>query len=245
MAEQIKILVVDDDVNFGNTLTKILSAKGYAVLSQKDGFGALDLVQQQEFDVVLMDIKMPVMNGVETYKKIKTIRPGLCVILMTAFSVDTLIQDAMKEGVYAVVRKPFEVNSVINMIERSKTGALLAIVDDDPNICKTMKSTLEGKGYSVTTCLSGEEIISCAKDRSYDIYFIDVKLPVLNGLETYLEIKKINPKAVVVMMTGYRQDAEELIQEGIKNGVYSCLYKPFDMNSVIRIIEEISTKKPH
>jgi two-component system, NtrC family, response regulator HydG len=245
MVGKIKVLVVDDDVNFGNTLSKILFVKGYEVSTLRDGFATLDLVRQQEFDVVLMDIKMPVMNGVETYKKIKAIKPNLWVILMTAFSVDALIQDAMKEGVYAVIRKPFEVDSLISMIERSKEGALLAIVDDDPNICKTMQLAIEKKGYSVTTCLTGEEIIACTKDRPYDIYFIDIKLPVLNGLETYMEIKKINSKAIVVMMTGYRQEADELIQQGFQNGVYACLYKPFDMDAVIKIIEDISNKKQH
>ena len=235
-------MIVDDDANFCNTLAKILAKKGYETLLANSGFHALELVKEKTVDIVLMDIKMPVMNGVETYKKLKTIKPNLRVIMMTVFSVDDLIKDAVKEGVYAVVRKPFDAETIINMIEKSKDGALVVIVDDDPNICKTMKSILERKGYGVNTCLTGEEVIALAKKRRHDVFCVDMKLPVLNGLEVYLEIKKINPKAVVIMMTAYRQEMDELIKQGIQDGAYTCLYKPLDMDEVIKIIDKVSER---
>lgn len=237
------VLIVDDDANFCGTLSKILAMKGYQTTMAESGFQALDLIKEKQFDVVLMDIKMPVMNGVETFKKIKNIRPGIVVIMMTAFSVDDLMNDAIKEGAYAVIRKPVDIDAVINMIEKSKNGALLAVVDDDPEICKTMKQILEKKGYSVVTCATGEEAIAFAGERAFDIIFIDMKLPVLNGLETYLEIKKINSKTIAVMITAYRQEADELIKQAIEKGAYSCLYKPFEMDEAVRIIEEVSKKK--
>lgn len=244
MGENTKLLIVDDDVNFGNTLSKVLAKKGYETTTAKDGFRALELMKENEFDTVLMDIKMPAMNGVETYKKIKEIRPSTVVIMMSAFSVADLIREAVKEGAYAVIRKPFEIETIINMIEKAKSGALLAIVDDDPGICKSMKNVLEKKGYSVTTCATGEEAISLARMRPQDIIFIDMKLPVLNGLEVYSEIKKINPKAVAVIMTAYRQEMDELVKQALKKGAYACLYKPFDMDEAIKIIDEVSKREP-
>ena len=242
MNEKTKVLIVDDDVNFCNTLAKVLAKRGYETTCSNSGARAMEIVKEKPMDIVLMDIKMPVMNGVETYKKLKIIRPGIRVILMTAFSVEDLIKDAVSEGVYAVVHKPFDIDTVMSMIEKSKNGALIAIVDDNPNICSTMKNVLEKKGYSVSACSTGEEAIALAKDRAHDIYCIDMKLPVLNGLETYLEIKKINPLAIVIMMTAHRQEMDELIKQAIKNGAYTCLYKPFDMNEAIKIIDEISAK---
>ena len=243
MPNQTSVLIADDDANFCNTLSKILQKKGYAITTAESCQRAIDLVKERPFDVILMDIKMPVMNGVDAYKNIKQIRPSAVVIFMTAFAVEDLIKDAVKEGAYAVIKKPFDIDAVVNMIEKSKNGALLAVVDDDPNIGKTMKDVLERKGYSTTTCLTGEEAIALAKDRPRDIFFIDVKLPVFNGLETYLEIKKANPQAVVVMMTAYRQEVDDLVRQAIEKGAYSCLYKPFNMDKAIKIIEEIFKKK--
>lgn len=243
MAERTSILIVDDDVNFVKSIAKILALKGYETVTADSGACALDLLKSRAFDIVLMDIKMPVMNGVDTFRKMKAARPDTVAILMTAFSVDDLIRDALKEGCYAVVRKPFDIDSVVNMIEKAKNGILIAVVDDDPNICESMKRILEKKGYSVTSCLSGEEVIALAKERIYDVFFLDMKLPVLNGLETYLEIRKINAKAVVVVMTAYRQEMEDLVKAAVSKGAYTCLYKPFDMNEAVNIIDRIAAKK--
>ncbi len=243
MNKKTSVLIVDDDANFCSSLLKILTKKGYEMLSADSGFRAVELIKEKPFDVILMDIKMPVMNGVATYKKIKQIRTSTVIIFMTAFSVEDLVKDAIREGAYAVITKPFDIDTMVNMIEKSRKGALLAVVDDDPNIVKTMKNVLERKGFSITTAPTGEEAIALAKDRPRDIFFIDMKLPVLNGLETYMEIRKVNPEAVVVMMTAYQQEMDELVRQALEKGAYSCIYKPFDMDEVIRIVEEVSKKK--
>ncbi|MFA5143721.1 MAG: response regulator [Candidatus Omnitrophota bacterium] len=243
MPNQTSVLIVDDDANFCNTLAKVLKKKGYITTTAENGQRAVDLVKERSFDAILMDVKMPVMDGVEAYKKIRQIRKSEVVIFMTAFSIEDLIKETVRDGAYAMVKKPFDIDTVVNMIEKSKKGVLLAIVDDDPNAGKAMKSVLERKGYSITTCLTGEEAIALAKDRPRDIFFIDMKLPVLNGLETYLKIRKVNPEAVVVMMTGYRQEMEEMVKQAMEKGAYSCLYKPFNMDEAIKIIEEIFDKK--
>jgi DNA-binding NtrC family response regulator len=243
MPNQTSVLIVDDDTNFCFTLSKILEKKGYATTIAENGQRAIELLKEKAFDAILMDVKMPVINGMEAWKRIKQIRSSATIIFMTAFSVEDLIKEVIREGAYAVIKKPFDIDTVVNMIEESKNGVLLAVVDDDLNTGKTMKNALERKGFSITTCLTGEEGIALAKDRPRDIFFIDMKLPVLNGLETYLEIRKANPEAVVVMMTAYRQEMDELAKQAIEKGAYSCLYKPFDMDKAIRIVDEIAAKK--
>jgi CheY-like chemotaxis protein len=223
MPNQTSVLIVDDDPNFSNTLSKILEKKGYATTIAENGQRALDLVKERWYDVILMDVKMPVMDGVEAYRKIRQIRENEIVIFMTAFSIEDLIKETVNAGAYAMIKKPFDIDTIINMIEKSKKGFLLAIVDDDPNAGKAMKSILERKGYSITTCLTGEEAIVLAKDRPRDIFFIDMKLPVLNGLETYLNIRKVNPEAVVVMMTGYRQEMDDMVKQAIKRCLFLSL----------------------
>lgn len=243
MADRMSVLIVDDDTGFRKTLSQILSKKGYETIEAESGFKAIEILKERPVGIVLMDIKMPVMDGVQTYKKLKQIRPGTAVIMMTAFAVDELINEAVKEGVFAVLRKPFDIDAAIKTIEKARNGAYLAIVDDDPEFCKTMKQILEKKGYKVETCCNGKECLLAAKDKPIDIFFIDMKMPLLNGLETYLELKKIKPDAVAVMMTAYRQESDEIVKKAIDDGGYCCLYKPFDMDEAIKIIDEILKKK--
>ena len=245
MDKKTGVLVVDDDVGFRKTLSRILTAKGYEVAEAEDGFKAVDILKERSFEVILMDIKMPAMDGVQTYKKLKQVRPDTTLIMMTAFAVDDLIAEAVKEGAYAILRKPLDIDATINMIEKAKNGAYLAVVDDDPEFCKSMKQVLEKKGYKTITCSSGKECVSLAKNKPVDVFFIDMKMPVLNGLETYLELKKIKPDAVAVVMTAYPQETSDIVKEAIDNGGYCCLYKPFDMDDAIKIIDEVRKKKTH
>jgi DNA-binding NtrC family response regulator len=70
-----------------------------------------------------------------------------------------------------------------------------------------------------------------------------MKLPTLNGLETYLAIKNICPETVAVFMTAYRQEVAELVEEAINNNAYACLYKPLDMSELLSLTSEILKKK--
>jgi len=70
-----------------------------------------------------------------------------------------------------------------------------------------------------------------------------MKLPTINGLETYLAIKEINPEAVVIMMTAYRPEVTELVEEALDSNAYTCLYKPLDMEELVRLVDEIRERQ--
>jgi two-component system response regulator (stage 0 sporulation protein F) len=69
-------------------------------------------------------------------------------------------------------------------------------------------------------------------------------MPVMNGLEVYHALREIKPYIKVIMMTGYRQEVQDLVEEAIKNKAYTCIYKPFDVEEVLKLVEEILAKKP-
>jgi len=244
VAEKTRVLIVDDDVLFIDTLSDILKEKGYEVVAVKSGEEALKKVKGTPFDIVLLDIKLPVMDGVEAFKGIKKINPRIPIIMMTAFSVEDLIRDALKEGAYGVLHKPLDIDKVIAMIEAAKKdGCLIMVVDDDPNTRETLKDILENKGFVVTLAKDGEKAIKLAKESPEDVVFIDMKLPVLNGLQTYLELKKINPKITAILITAYREEMQDLIESALRQGAYTCLYKPFDPQKILQLIEEITQKR--
>ena len=234
-----KILIVDDDKEFCTSMADILEAKGYAVESENSGEAAIAKVSarggsasggKEPSDVILMDIKMPTMNGVEAFKHIKKISPGTVVIMVTAYSLENLINEALAEGAFGVLHKPLDIDKLIEQIELVKErGMLILVTDDDPATRETFKDVLEAKGYKVSTAATGEEAIEQSKERPDDILFIDMKLPALNGLETYLAIKEINPRAIAVIITGYYEGMKDLIDKALEKGAYTYLTKPLDM----------------
>jgi len=237
--EKTNILVVDDLRSIRLTLGGILEDKGHNVVTVEDGYQAIAAVKSKHFDVIFMDIKMPGINGVQTFREIKKVDPKAAVVMMTAYSVEDLVKEALEEGAYAVVYKPFEIDKIVALIgELLQEKTLILVVDDQFGDRETLKAILEDKGYRVATAADGAEAIRMVKEKHYDIIFLDVKLPGIDGVETFEQVRQIDPKAVVIMMTGYTE--EELLRKAISGGAYTCLYKPFDMEKVITLVEEIA-----
>ncbi|MBC8252862.1 MAG: response regulator [Ardenticatenia bacterium] len=123
MATKASILVVDDDVSLCKTMSLILKHKSYAVATANDGREAIERVQQTPFDMIFLDIKMPHIDGVESYRRIKAIRPDAVVMMMTAYAVEDLAQQALEEGASGILYKPLHIDRVIAIIEKRPSRA--------------------------------------------------------------------------------------------------------------------------
>ncbi len=236
------ILVVDDIRSMRLTLGGILEDEGHNVVTVEDGYQAIEAVKKTHFDAIFMDIKMPGINGVQTFREVKKIEPKAAVVMMTAYSVEDLVKEALEEGAYAVVYKPFDIDKIIALIQEllgDKT--LILVVDDQFGDRETLKVTLGDKGYRVATAADGSEAIKMVKERHYDIIFLDIRLPDMNGVQTFEQVKEIDADIAVIMMTGYTE--EELVKRAVSAGAYTYVYKPFDMDKVITLVEKIVKEK--
>ncbi|MEE8168505.1 MAG: response regulator [Candidatus Hydrothermarchaeales archaeon] len=121
MKGKTRVLVVDDDAGTCETLSDILLETTCQVTMARDGFEAIEKMKGESFDVVLMDIKMPGINGVETYKEMKKINPEAKVVMMTAYVGDDLVAEALKEGASTVLYKPLDIGKMIDIIKGKST----------------------------------------------------------------------------------------------------------------------------
>jgi two-component system response regulator HydG len=235
-----KILIVDDDYSILDTLRDVLEYKGHEVLTVGSGPEAIEMVGKDLFDVVLADIKMPGINGVDTFIEIKKISPETAVIMMTGFSVEELVQKALREGVYACVYKPFDIEKILKMLENIQKRTVILVVDDRVESVESLKDALEGKRQRVMIAKSGEQAVDIVRTEKVDIVLLDVVMPGISGVETLKKIKEIRPETTVVMMTAYA--VEDMVQEAVKAGAYACITKPFNLEKVVQIIEEVRQK---
>jgi CheY-like chemotaxis protein len=119
MTERARILIVDDDVSQSQTLSLILRHKGYVVETANDGLEAIRKVEAAPFDITFIDIKMPLMNGVETYRRIREVCPDLLVTMMTAYALEDLVQQGLEEGVRGILYKPLDIELMLSTIEEA------------------------------------------------------------------------------------------------------------------------------
>jgi DNA-binding NtrC family response regulator len=233
----IKVLVVDDQIGMRLTLKGILSKKGYQVSLAEDGFKALEEAAKTKFNVIFMDVKMPGMSGVETFIKMKEINPNAAVIMMTAFALEDEIKLAIKEGAYAVMHKPFNMEKMFDLIAECLENRPLVLVVDDSVIERQLLLTLlDDKGYKMCSVETGEECLSQLAAKRYQVILLDISLPGMDGIETLKKVKELRPDTAVIMVSGHSE--KELLEKAMKEGSYAYLHKPFDASMLVDVMEK-------
>ncbi|HZK61407.1 MAG TPA: response regulator, partial [Anaerovoracaceae bacterium] len=142
---QTNILIVDDELNVRQLLSKILSKEGYTVYTAGDGVDALELFQTTNIDIIISDIKMPRMTGIELLHKIKQLDPDVGFILITAFATTETAIDALKSDAQDYVTKPFDFSEILMAVK------------------KTSFSGQQGYNYSSNGNLSSDEFKTKSK----------------------------------------------------------------------------------
>ena len=119
MAKKISILIVDDEESVRDSLLNWFKEDGYDVECAENAKKALVLLESNNFDIILADIKMPGMDGLEMLRRIKTMKNDSIIIVMTAFAtVDTAVQ-ALKDGAFDYVTKPFDPDDLSHLIRNA------------------------------------------------------------------------------------------------------------------------------
>ena len=111
------ILVVDDNKDFADVFCDILKANNYKAESCYGGAQAVELTKGNTYDIMFLDIRMPDMDGIQTLREIKKLRPKTTVIMMTGYSVDEMVHQALEEKASDIIYKPFEIEKVLSLIE--------------------------------------------------------------------------------------------------------------------------------
>ncbi len=124
------------------------------------------------------------------------------------------------------------------MIKKDHSQVRILIVEDDQDLRESLSTALRDEGYAVISAQDGDEAIKCVQEHKVTVIFMDICLPDMNGVETYKAIKKIQPTAKTVMMTGFF--VQDAVNEAISAGAYDILYKPFTMDDLLTVIKKIT-----
>lgn len=126
-----RILVVDDEESMRFLLREVMVREGYDVETAADGLQAVDKVRSENFDLVIMDIRMPGMDGIQALKEMRRIRPHLVVLMITAHGTSPIAIEAIREGAYDYFNKPFELSEMRIVVRRAlEKQALINHVTD-------------------------------------------------------------------------------------------------------------------
>ncbi len=117
--EQLRILLVDDEVDFASTLAERLVLRGFQAAVATSGMGALKHVRENDFSVLILDVKMPGIDGLGLMAEVKRKRPDLPVILLTGHGSVANAETGMKEGAFDYLMKPIDIDELIETIRNA------------------------------------------------------------------------------------------------------------------------------
>lgn len=237
---KIRLLMVDDELEFLEATSRALSRRGFEVSGAEDGETALKELSQKAIDVVVLDVKMPGMDGVDCFRQIKLLFPQIPVVLLTGHGNIQQAFETSKEGVVEYLTKPCEVEKLAEVARRvalegrrfiaasirpdPDEEVRLLLVDDEPELLVSLADTLGRRGIRTDTALRAEAALALLDRQNYDVALIDAKLPGMDGLSLIRRIKTIQPDVEILVLTGH--PSMNLALEGLKAGAIDFLMKP-------------------
>jgi two-component system, NtrC family, response regulator HydG len=187
-----------------------------------------------EFDVTLMDVQLPGMNGLQTFFELRKIRPDAKIIMMTGFSVEHLLAQAVENGAVDIVHKPFAANELLAALARVKPRGLVVVADHDPDAAASLEPVLKGNGYSVQIGRTAQQALDAASAGGIDCLILDLRKPVLCSLELYLRLKEAGRLIPTILVTGY---AASETPTRLQPSTEWLLIKPFDPGELLRAVD--------
>lgn len=229
-----RILVVDDEEGLRQSLAANLELEGYEVVEASGGLQAIELVRKGDFDLVITDMRMPGLDGLDTFRALRKLRPAIAVVIMTAFSLEMLIEGALSEGVYTVVTKPFDIEKILALVARVMAGGLILVIDDDHEQATSMVQSLRDVGLRAEAVYDGASAVRFVREEGVDVCVLDLIMPGMDGVATCEEIRRLDGSIAVIAVSGH--SVPGMMHRLMSLGGYACLRKPFDMRELVRAI---------
>jgi len=233
--DPLRILVVDDDHRMARTLVDILKLSGFAAEAAYSGQEALEKVKVNPYHIVLTDVKMPLMNGVELNHAIRALDPDLPVVLMTAYANDDLITTGLEEGAIAALTKPLNLDMLLSFFSSIRKERSVVIVDDDPDFCQSLGAILQERGYLVTYACD-PRLWNEVPVQDPQIVLLDLKLGNTDGLDLLKKIGQHSPSRPIILVTAFREEMAAAIAAARQYNIQTCLYKPLQIDELLRVL---------
>lgn len=261
------ILLMEDDATVAKGLKLVLDEEGYGVDVATTGQGALDSAEQKAFDLLVADLRLPDMDGMEVIRQVKQTRPETGVIVITGYANVHTAVDAMKTGAFDYLSKPFTEADFLGRVaaamqkrkqrdgkeavapdeaapeepgETAAAGLRVLVVEDEPSVANGIRMILNEQGFDTEIAGTGEAGINMITDAHFDLLVIDLRLPDMDGKQVIRQAAQQLPGTPVIVITGYVSVPSAV--DALRMNVSDYLAKPFTeeafMNTVGKALKK-------
>lgn len=164
LKQMARLLIVDDEQDTCSNLSDIFTDLGFQVDVAYHGSAALALVERNTYDVALLDLRMPGMDGLELYRHIHRISAGTVAIMVTAYASSATTASALDAGAWRVLPKPVNFPKLLQLVDEALNQPLVLVVDDDRDLCESLWELF--RDYSYRVCLAHD--VRAAVDKLHE-----------------------------------------------------------------------------
>ncbi|MFH1489657.1 MAG: response regulator [Pseudomonadota bacterium] len=248
--EGYKVLVVEDDETARRQLSKAIKKEGYQVLMAEDGRAGVEQFKKETPHIIVTDLKMPGMGGVELMHTVRGLSKDVQVIVVTAFGETDTAVSALREGALDYIKKPIDLDELnvalgrakerVAKIMKSKSFPTLLLADDEDKIRERLARVLDKEGWDVDQVSNGEEAVAKFREKKVDIVLLDIKMPKKDGLQALHEMRKISDDFEAIILTGYGDETSAV--QALRDGAINFLKKPIDLDQMILAVQKALEK---
>jgi CheY-like chemotaxis protein len=251
-----KILVVDDEPRVRAVTTGMLKEAGFDTAETGDGLDGLDRLKASRFHLIITDLNMPGMNGIEFLCRAHARFPDIEAVAVSAHGTGAAREKLERFGLFGYLEKPVDREALVEMAGRAVRSNRLdrlmvsqappeakfhheriIVADDDRRILEIIRRMLSSTGHKITAVENGAVAFESILINDYDLVILDMNMPKMGGLETVRAIRRQDPFSYILLISGEAQDGE--VQQALDSGANKFLPKPFNLEELGFIVAQI------
>jgi DNA-binding NtrC family response regulator len=244
--ENYKVLVIEDNDTSRERLAKAIRKEGYEVLAAEHGEAGLELFKKELPEIIITDLKMPGIDGLEVMHTVRRLSKGVQVILITAYGETDTAISALREGALDYLKKPLDLDQLTTALGRAREKVIehkkslpfptVLLAEDEAPTRDRIARVLEKEGWKVFTAADGEEAIKVFERKKIDIVLLDIKMPKKDGLQALHEMRGIRDDFEAIVLTGYGDQTSAI--RALRDGAINFLKKPIDLEELVLGVEK-------
>ncbi len=246
-----KVLYAEDHEDNRNLVSGIIEKTGADIILASDGREALDLCENNHFDLIFTDIRMPRVDGVELAEILLKKEPTLAIVAITATLIDSELEKFKQAGFKKILKKPINRHDIVDVMEEYLSRRTVVdkpikpirvlLAEDDTMNQAVIKLYLEKVGCEATVVNDGFEAVSHALLESYDLILMDMRMPNLSGMEAVRQLRNKGYTRAIYSLTA--DDSQRAVQECLDAGCDGQLSKPIVVNDLKAVIQSLREEK--
>jgi FixJ family two-component response regulator len=234
------ISVVDDDESIRRTTTFLIESFGFRAAAFESAEGFLKSVELHDTSCLLVDVRLPGMNGLQLQSELAAARCGIPIIFITAYENHGSRRQGMQAGAVAFLAKPFNDEELLQGIHLALRGeyesirSLISVVDDDESVRRTTTFLIESFGFRAAAFESAESFLRSGQLHNTSCLILDVQMPGMNGLQLQSELAAAGYGIPIIFITSY--DDRESRGRAMQAGAVAFLGKPFSDDQLLQTV---------